>query len=123
MCYEEEFAESRKPENQLVTDCFEHYSVKAAGQVDGELREGVYVDVLTNTSHVPVSLMVQHKPWHNMCLLPPYEACREGQVLLNLLPGEKKVVVKKQRDLLAPHEFSMLVKPCVNRTIAVTLRS
>jgi hypothetical protein len=94
------------------TDWLDCYCLRLFGaKLTGELREGLYIDAYINKSKdQQIVLSVRHDPWINCTLLPPHNEGAKGTYQVDLQPGEGKVVLKKQTNLLDKHNFRMLMK-------------
>ena len=118
-CFTLDFVLSRADKTTIFeTEWLNCYCLRLfGGKPSGELREGLYVDAYTNNSKDQrIVLTVRHDPWTNCKLLWPKD-CKEpkepnpkGTYQLQMEPGEGKVAIKKQQNLLEKHSFKMLMK-------------
>ena len=112
-CFNEDFVTAHAPDTSFTLGSCAFLSYKLMGiKANGDLREGLYVDVFANkSSEGPVSVVVKHQPWTNMRLCKPYQNNVMGNFELDVSANSYQIVVKRPINLLSPHAYTTMFKP------------
>lgn len=112
-CFNESFVTAHTPDTSFSLGSCAFLSYKLMGvKANGDLREGLYVDVFANkSSEGPVSVVVKHQPWTNMRLCKPYQNNVMGNFELDVSANSYQIVVKRPINLLSPHAYMTMLKP------------